>query len=316
MVFNGFQSLDLTGPLEVFENCNNENSRHYLCQVYSSNGGLVKSSSGLEINSQPLSLLKEFDSLVIVGGAVTFATQESLNLINFLKSNASRAMRIISICTGAFFLCQAGLLDNRRVTTHWKYVDRLKSENSTLDVLEDALYVQDGNVFTSAGVTAGMDLALSLVETDLGKKLALKAAKSLVIYYHRHGGQTQFSEPLKSQFKQNKGRFEEICHYILSNKGAPLSVDMLANKMNMSTRNFSRQFTTAIGIAPGKYIEKVRLQSAIELLEAGEESFKTIADLNGFNSVEVFRRTFIRQFGVTPTVYQSRVNKKLIIIEE
>ncbi len=306
--FEDFQLLDLTGPLQVFESAWRNGQAFYETQVMSEQGGLVKSSAGLAVETQKLGSLSGYDSMVIVGGQGTYQACNNHALIAYVKEAATLVRRIISICTGSFILAKAGLLDHKRATTHWSSVDKLAKAGNCIQVEEDALYVTDDNVITSAGVTAGMDLALALVEQDTSKELAMWIAKQLVVFYHRPGGQKQFSEHLQSQTVEND-KFREICQLILEKPGNLLSVQSLADRVNMSERNFSRQFQKHLGCSPGKYVEKSRLAHAKRLLEMDCWSLEQVAAKSGFNSVEVMRRAFQRCLGISPGDYRERFSK-------
>lgn len=300
--FEQFQILDLAGPMQVFDSSKLSGKKHYQIKVLSKQGGLVYSSCGLAVATEPLTHLEGFDSLIVVGGKGTQKACQDQELINFVREQSGRVKRTISICTGTFILSQAGLLNGKRATTHWNYIDRLKDSNPSILIESDSLYVYDKNMITSAGVTAGMDLALALVEQDIDRETAMRIARNLVIYFHRSGGQQQFSEPLKSQSLEHS-TFRQLCLEIISEPQNKYGVDGLAEQMNMSPRNFSRRFIQEVGISPGKYVEKIRVDHAKRLLAESNDSIESVANQCGLSS-EVLRRTFIRYLGVSPTQYR------------
>jgi len=300
--FENFQILDLTGPMQVFESSRLAGKKYYEIHTLSRAGGLIKCSAGLRVDTQTLQSLENFDSMIIVGGKGTFKACNDSELIQFIKVQTKLVKRTISICTGSFILSKAGLLDGKKATTHWRYLDRLAERNPSIVIEQDSLYIRDKNIITSAGVTAGIDLALSLVEEDISREIAIQIARNLVIYYHRSGGQQQFSEPLKTQSFEDQ-TFGHLCLNIINHPKHNYTVTSMAESMNMSPRNFSRRFTRAVGISPGKYVEKIRLDTAKTLLENTQYSIENIAQKTGF-SHEVLRRTFLRHFGITPSKHR------------
>jgi len=241
--------------------------------------------------------------MIIVGGKGTFEACKDSALIKFIRTQSKLVKRTISICTGSFILAHAGLLEGKKATTHWRYLNQLAEFNPNISVKKDALYVYDHNIITSAGVTAGMDLALSLVEEDINRKVAMTIARNLVIYYHRSGSQQQFSEALKTQTIQHQA-FRQLCLDIIQHPTQNYSVSQQAEMMNMSPRNFSRRFIQEVGISPGKYVESVRLDTAKRLLEDTTDTIDSIARKSGFSS-EVLRRTFLRHYGISPSEHRS-----------
>ena len=301
--FEQFQILDLTGPMEVFSAAALNGEPYYDTVVLSKNGGLIKCSAGLTVKTTPFVALDGFDSLVVVGGSGTHTTIKDDTFIHYIKTQSANVKRVISICTGSFILAKAGLLAGKTATTHWASIEKMASENPSVDVESDALYIQDGNIFTSAGVTAGIDLALSLVKDDIGHEAAIGIAKGLVVFYHRPGGQSQFSIPLKNQALTDTP-LQQLCEKITRNPGADLCINTLAGDMNMSPRNFSRKFSECVGISPGKYVEQTRLEAAKQLLETSKKNATQIAALCGFSNAEILRRVFQRHTGITPNQYR------------
>jgi transcriptional regulator GlxA family with amidase domain len=308
--FPEFQGLDLVGPMEVFSLVDLSGKLGYECHVLSEKGGLVSSISGMTIMTEKFRSLQGFDSLIIIGGKHVQQFGQHQSIVQYIQGQQSNVKRIVSICSGAFLLARAGLLDLKRITTHWSCVKALQLLVPNAEVIEDALYIKDDNVYTSAGISAGMDLALSLVEEDHGKVISLAVARELVIFYHRPGGQKQFSELLLAQ-SVNNDNIKLACTYIHENLTDDLSVTTLAERANMSARNFSRQFTEQLDISPGKYVQKSRVERAKYLLEHGQLSIAQVADKVGINSVEVLNRLFKKYLSISPNDYKKRFFKAL-----
>jgi transcriptional regulator GlxA family with amidase domain len=265
---------------------------------------ILVTSSGVRILSDaPLSSHTQADTLLVPGGPKVESVGDAL--VDKLRDSAAGCRRIGSICTGAFLMARAGLLAGRRATTHWLYAERLRRMFPDIRVEADSIYVKDGQVYTSAGISAGIDLALALVEEDLGRKAALDVARMMVIYFKRPGGQSQFSTALLAQYDEN-GQLAPTISWIRDNYRQPLPNDRLARKAAMSLRNFSRVFKQETGMAPAQFVEKIRLEAAIKLLEETRLSLGAIARECGFQSGEHFRLTFVRHFGITPGEYRER----------
>ncbi len=306
--FDNFQSLDLVGPMEVFAQAKHFNTPQYKLHILSENGGTVRASSGLEIQTQRLKSINPLDTLIVIGGDGVYTAIKSKRLIQYVTKQAAKARRVVSICSGTFMLAEAGLLNGKKATTHWKVCDKFRSHYPDIELEPDAIFVRDGNITTSAGVTAGMDLSLSLVEEDMNRDTAMSIARMLVIYYRRAGGQSQFSETLKTQTLADK-KFADLCVFIQENLDSDLSVPALAERIAMSERNFSRCFTFEVGMSPGKYVEKVRLESAKEHLENTHKNLDEISLRCGFSSSEILRRLFKRRHGIAPSEYRKRFGK-------
>lgn len=306
--FDNFQSLDLVGPMEVFAQANTHKAQQYKLHILSVDGGTVRASSGLEIQTQRLKLINPLDTLIVIGGNGVYAAIENKRLLQYVIKQAAKARRVVSICSGAFLLAEAGLLKGKKVTTHWKVCDKFRNSYPEIELDPDAIFVRDGKVTTSAGVTAGMDLCLSLVEEDIDRDTAMSIARMLVIYYRRAGGQTQFSETLKTQTLGDK-KFSDLCSFIQENPDYDLSVPALSEYSAMSERNFSRCFTLEVGMPPGKYVEKTRLESAKHLLENTHKNLDEISQRCGFSSSEILRRLFKRCHGIAPSEYRKRFGK-------
>jgi len=302
LCFDDFQMLDLTGPMDVFTDENILDGGRYSVVVCSMEGGLVASTSGLSIESKKCGSLKGYNSLVVVGGrGVRNAIKDPL-IINYIEKQANQVSRVISICTGAFLLAKAGLLNDRKAATHWAGVDNLQRAFPQVEVVPDDIYVKSGNVYTSAGITAGIDLALSIVAEDFGHDVSMRVAKNLVVYSYRLGGQKQFSNQLQAQIKGSP-IFETLIHYIDENLDKEITVVKMAEISNMSGRNFSRKFTAEMKLSPAKYVEAARIERIKLLLEMGGIELSKVASLTGFASVDVMRRAFVRYMGVTPLEY-------------
>lgn len=313
--FNGLQALDLVGPLEVFTKANAHAPQagatpfRYEVITASPYGGQVGTNSGLQIaDAVALADVPEaVDTLMVVGGAVDVlhGSPEEALLLDWIRGRAPAARRVASVCTGAFVLGVAGLLEGRRATTHWASCALLQQMCPTTTVVADAIFVADGNVFTSAGITAGIDLALALVEQDLGPAVALAVARDIVLYLRRPGGQSQFSASLAAQ-AQASDRFRELLAWIAENPTEDLGVLKLADRAAMSERNFGRLFKAQTGMTPSAYVELVRLDRAKMLLETTRWPLARVAERSGLGTVVTLIRAFNRRLGVTPEEYRSR----------
>lgn len=310
-LFDGALGLDITGPLEVFSTASNLLEKRgradtaYLPVFAAAKRGMVTLCSGLKVNAEiELGKCKPPDILLIPGGLGVERVTQTVGLLRRLKTEAGRARKVASVCNGAFILAACGLLKGKRATTHWIVADELASKYPDTTVVPDAIFVRDKNIATSAGVTAGIDLALALVEEDHGPALAMEVARMLVLYLRRSGGQSQFSAPLDSQTLAGK-RFSDLHDWILENLREPLSVEHLADRAGMSPRNFSRIFSSETGMSPGKYVEWIRLNLAREMLESGNNSVDKVAEACGFGREERLRRVFLRRFRVTPVEYRN-----------
>ena len=314
VIFPGFQLLDLTGPVAVFDAAARlgmpevqHGALAYSSLVLAATAGPVKSSAGLEVTatSSYRGWAEELDTLVVVGGEGSRRAAEDAALIAWLRAMAPKLRRLGSICTGAFVLAGAGLLDGRRATTHWASCSTLQQRYPAIEVDADAIYVRDGKLFTSAGVTAGMDLALALVEEDCGRALALAVARWLVMFVKRPGGQSQFSAQLAAQAAAAPaiGRLQE---WALAHLADDLSVPALAARAAMSGRNFARVFLRETGSTPGDFVESARLEAARRQLEESDHALERVAREAGFGNADRLRRTFLRRLGLTPLDYRRR----------
>ena len=301
--FEGVQALDLVGPWEVFVE---GGADQYALRVATVGGGPFLSSSGLRLNADDLSRVRgPIDTLLVAGGLGIDTAVADPAFLGPIKRLAATARRIGSICTGAFALAAAGLLDGRRATTHWGWCDRLAREYTQVTVDPNPIFIKDGNVYTSAGVTAGMDLALALVEEDLGRTAAMWAARRLVLFVRRPGGQAQFSAALELQ-TADREPLRDLQAWIVANPAADLSVDSLAARVHMSPRNFARAFARQAGTTPARYIERVRVEAARRRLEESADRLELVAQQCGFGSGNSMRRSFLRVMKVAPTDYRAR----------
>jgi transcriptional regulator GlxA family with amidase domain len=304
------QSLDVIGPVEVLDAASrivqdSGRGAGYVVEVVTPGGGAVTLSNGLTLSAGPLPGPRaRFDTIVVAGGAgVRHLTAEDES-IAWLRAAAPRARRVASVCTGAFALATAGLLEGRRATTHWAYCGSLAGEHPGIDVDAEPIYVRDGAVWTSAGVTAGMDLTLAMVEDDLGRAVALEAARWLVMFLKRPGGQAQFSAGLAAQTAAREP-LRELQGWVAGHLDADLSVPALAARACLSERHFARAWRAETGLTPAAYVEALRVEHARALLEDGQ-AVDAAARAAGFGSAEVLRRVFHRRLGVGPSAYRER----------
>jgi transcriptional regulator GlxA family with amidase domain len=301
VTFDSAQILDVTGPLEVFSTASRfVGGATYRTDVASVRGGPVLASCGLEFASSALSAIRApVDTLMIAGGRdMAVACADEL-LIGHVRRLAAGARRVTSVCSGAFVLAAAGLLDGRRATTHWAECGMLERDHPAVTVEADAIYVQDGNVWTSAGVTAGIDLALGLVADDHGRQAAAKIARQLVVYLRRSGGQTQFSALLAAQAADSEP-MRDLLTWLLDHLTDDLSVAALARQLNLSERQFSRVFKAELGTTAANHVEALRLEAACRLLETTLNSMEDVATTCGFGTPETMNRSFRRRLDTTP----------------
>jgi transcriptional regulator GlxA family with amidase domain len=302
VVFDGYQTLDLTGPFEVFGYAGYER------QVVSAQEGPVRSSRGLSViadRSVTTADPRDTDTLVVAGGNGVYAARSDRKLVDWIAAAAASARRVASVCSGAFLLAEAGLLDGRRATTHWKSGDRLAREYPAIAVDCEPIFVQDGRFWTSAGVTAGMDLALALVEADLGRETALDVAREMVLFLRRPGNQSQFSVPLWST-QPASDVLRVVVDAIHTDPGARHGISDLASLAGLSPRHLQRRFTREVGLPPAAYVERVRIEAAQRALAERNDPVEAIARRYGFGTAETLRRTFHRLVGIAPSDYRAR----------
>lgn len=306
-------ALDVVGPAEVFAYANRLStgkSRPYTIELVSAGSDLdVESETGIALRAHKTleherTSQKKIDTLVVATG---FAALDQLNptAIDWVRQQAKTVRRVCSICVGAFVLAKAGLLDGRRATTHWRMTRQLADTYPLVNVDPTPIWVKDEHIYTSAGISAGIDLALSLVGEDLGDEMALEVAKNLVLFLRRPGGQAQFSVSLQSQ-QTPSSSLDALCLWISEHLDAELTVELLADHMSMSVRTLIRTFQRELNTTPAKYVEDVRLEAVSRALEFGGQSLEEIARKCGYNSVDVLRKAFTRRVGLSPKDYMQR----------
>jgi transcriptional regulator GlxA family with amidase domain len=306
LVFPRVQLLDVAGPMQVFATANElaDQLAPYDVRVVAMRAGPIASSSGLVLLAEALPLPRRpIDTLIVAGG---WGVDEAINdrhLIRWIGQRARTARRTASVCSGALLLAEAGLLDRKRCTTHWDRCAELSRRYPSLRVEHDPIFVRDGNTWTSAGVTAGIDLALSFVEADLGRNLALAVARQLVVFAKRPGGQAQFSARLSLAGDSD---FDSLHAWMTQNLSQDLSVPCLAARIGMSERSFARHYRAATGATPSRAVERLRVEAARDALGTTRRSIKDVARRCGFGSEETMRRSFLRLLNVAPRDYRQR----------
>lgn len=314
LIFPGFQLLDAVGPLDVFAGaCDAWRERHpegplpYATEIVAHQAGPVASGSSAALVAQAdiAQVRRRVDTLLVAGGGGVREAIQDRRLVGWIRRQATAARRVVSVCTGAFLLAEAGLLDGLRVTTHWHFCDLLQARHPGLQVDPDSIFVRQGRIWTSAGVTAGMDLALALVEEDLGREIALTVARRLVLFLQRPGGQSQFSAQLAGQMAEREP-LRELQAWIAEHPQADLSVEALARRAGMSPRHFARVFAREVGVTPARFVEEIRVEAARRRLEEAGDGLDAVAAATGFGTAETLRRAFLRVLGVGPAAYRSR----------
>jgi transcriptional regulator GlxA family with amidase domain len=307
--FPGVQGLDLVGPFEVFTSASlavsGQGKEGYQPVVASVDGRPVTTETGLTFAAVELpDPCEPVDTLILPGGRGVHAARQDPRVIDWVVAAAPQARRVVTVCTGAFLAAQAGLLDGCRATTHWAYTDQLAREFPEIDVDPDPIFVRSSaTVWTAAGVSAGIDLALALVEDDHGTEVAQTVARWLVLYLRRPGGQTQFAAPVWVA-RAKREPIRAVQDAVESEPGRAHSIDELARRAAMSPRHFTRVFTDEVGEAPGAYVERVRTEAARRQLEQTDDTVVAIAARCGFGTAETMRRNFIRRIGVSPDQYR------------
>ncbi len=322
LLFEGSDLLDFAGPSSAFHSA----ARHlvrtgqaethlYKIEPISIDGGLVQTMQGVGIETSQAPQLSpgEYDTLIITGGLVDHRTCDP-RLIEWISRNHDKPRRIASVCCGAFLMAGAGVLDGHPATTHWEDCDRLKDEFPDVEVRPDCIYVQDGNLWTAAGISSGIDMALAMIEEDYGHALALLVARNLVVFLKRPGGQSQFSAPLQSQ--TTEGPLSALLNWIVENPCEDLRTETLAERANMSLRNFYRAFETATGTSPADWVETTRVEIAKRLLEQTGERVDQVAIKSGHSSYESMRKAFAKRVGVSPAAYRARFARSRPMAED
>jgi transcriptional regulator GlxA family with amidase domain len=310
LAYPAVQLLDVTGPLQVFASANDfmakaGEPRPYAIRLVAPGGRSIEASAGVALVTDPLSPhATGIDTLIVAGGEGFNAASANTVLIDWVRERTGQARRTVSICTGAFLLAAAGVLDGRRAATHWLYCAELARRFPAVQVESDPIFVRDGSIWTSAGVTAGIDLALALIEEDLGRAMALTVARYLVVFMKRPGGQAQFSEALSLQSSEDT--FGALHDWISKHLAEDLSLPVLASHAGMSERSFSRHYAESTGLTPARAVERLRVEGARRLLSDTRLPVKRISQRCGFGSEETMRRSFLRLLSATPQDYRAR----------
>lgn len=303
LIFDDAQILDITGPIAAFEIAGELVPHTYRIRVVSATAGLVRTSSGVAIDAAGFEMGAVCDTLIVVGGKGTEKAMGDPSLLDLVRQTAPYARRVTSVCSGAYILAAAGLLDGRRATTHWVCNRDFQQRFPRVKLECDQIFVRDGSVWTAAGITASIDLALALVAEDCGDDISRTVARYLVVPHRRMGGQSQFSPLLDIEAKA--GKFHDLLHWASTHLNHRLSVEDLAEKVAMSPRNFSRAFRLDTGMTPAKAIERLRIDHARALLEdPASPSVEEIAKRSGFGETERMRRSFFRIFGRPPQAFR------------
>src|SRR2546429_2564288 len=298
LVFPDFQLLDAAGPISVFEIAARFAGQSPSIKVLAVTPGPVRSSSGVEMLARGLKPYGAITTLLVAGGEGVEAAARCEKTLNFVRTMARRGVRLASVCSGAYILAEAGLLDGRRVTTHWRRTRHFLSSYPDVKLEPDRIFVRDGNIWSSAGITAGIDLALAMVTEDFGDEIAQRTARQLVLYNRRSGGQSQFSSLLES--KAPNGRFGPLLSWAREHLDSPLTVEDMAEQAGMSSRHFTRAFIAETGTTPSKAVERLRIEVARQRVQSSSEAIERVAETTGFRDPERMRRAFIRAFGQPP----------------
>jgi transcriptional regulator GlxA family with amidase domain len=298
LVFPDFQLLDAAGPISVFEIAGRYAGAESPIKVLAEAPGPVRSSSGVEMLARKFGSPEAITTLIVAGGDGVEAAARSKCTIRFVQAVARRGVRVASVCSGTFILAAAGLLDGRRATTHWRRTRQFLETYPDVKLEPDRIFVRDGNIWSSAGITAGIDLALAIVAEDHGDEIVQKTARQLVLYHRRSGGQSQFSSLL--ELKAPTGRFGPLLTWAREHLDAPLTVEHLAERAGMSSRHFTRAFIAETGTTPSKAVERLRVEVARQQVQSSGEAIERVARSTGFRDPERMRRAFIRAFGQPP----------------
>jgi transcriptional regulator GlxA family with amidase domain len=302
LIFPGVQILDATGPMAAFEIADRHRPGSYRLVLMAAEPGLVTSTCGAALAAAPLEPADGLDTLVVAGGEGTRQACEDAAILAYVRDVACQARRTTSVCSGAYVLAAAGLLDGRRATTHWNRCGDFARRFPAVRLDADRIFVKDGPIWTSAGITAGIDLSLALIAEDLGEDIARKTAQQLVVYHRRPGGQSQFSALL--ELERPASRFGGVLEWAREHLTEPLTVEQLADVAAMSARNFARAFTAETGVTPAKAVERLRLDAARGCLDAGDGQVDQIARHTGFGDPDRMRRAFLRAFGQPPQAFR------------
>ncbi len=304
LIFPGFQILDVTGPIAAFEIAERYRPGAYSLSVVAAQPGLVESSAGVCLQAGPLGGVAAIDTLIVSGGEGSRAAAECPLTKRFVRACGKRSRRVASVCTGTYVMAAAGLLDGKRATTHWSRASEFARQFPRVRLEADRIFVKDGRIWSSAGITAGIDLALALIGEDLGEDLARRTAQQLVVYFRRPGGQSQFSPLL--QMEHADSRFAGLLDHVRTRLSDRLDVEQLARLSCISPRHFSRLFKAETGLGPAKAVERIRVDAARAALESGASSVQQVAASCGFGDPERMRRSFLRVLGKPPSVLKQR----------
>jgi transcriptional regulator GlxA family with amidase domain len=303
------QLLDVSGPLDVFAEANVQSGGPaYRLRIVAGAPGPIRSSSGVRLIPDHIigsAMAEPIDTLLVAGSPNAAVVRPDAHVVDWLRRTAPATRRYGSVCAGGFLLAEAGLLDGRRITTHWAVAEAFAARYPSVRVEADAIYVRDGSLRTAAGVTAGLDLALALVEEDLGRTVAMAVAAQLVMFFRRPGGQMQFSRKGEAA-PAGRSALQEVQRYVAANPAADHNVAALARRMDLSARHFARLFQSEVGLTPAAWVEATRVETARRLLEDGRYTPKQVAAQCGFADADTLRRAFARNVGVTPAEYRKR----------
>ena len=298
LIFPDFQLLDAAGPISAFEIAARFSGGTPAIRVMATTPGPVKSSSGVEMMARAARPADAITTLVVAGGPGVREAARCARTLALVRGMAKRGARVASVCSGAYILAEAGLLDGRRATTHWQRTRHFLSAYPKVKLEPDRIFVRDGAVWTSAGITAGIDMSLAMIAEDFGEEIAQKTARQLVLYHRRAGGQSQFSSLL--ELKAPTGRFAPLLAWAREHLGAPLTVEDMAEQAGMSARHFTRAFVAETGTTPSKAVERLRIEVARQRVQSSSEAIERVAETTGFRDPERMRRAFIRAFGQPP----------------
>lgn len=298
LVFPDFQLLDAAGPISVFEIAARLAGNPPSIRVLAETPGPVRSSSGVEMLARGLKAAGAITTLIVAGGEGVDAAAKSRKMLAFVRAMAKRGVRVASVCSGAYMLAESGLLDGRRATTHWRRTRQFLARFPKVKWEPDQIFVRDGDIWSSAGITAGIDLALAMATEDYGEEIVRQTARQLVLYHRRSGGQSQFSSLL--ELKAPSGRFGALLTWAREHLDAPLTVEDLAEQAGMSSRHFTRAFIAETGSTPSKAVERLRIEVARQRVQSSGEAIERVALQTGFRDPERMRRAFIRAFGQPP----------------
>jgi transcriptional regulator GlxA family with amidase domain len=298
LIFPDFQLLDAAGPISVFETATRLRGADPVIKTIAASPGPVRSSSGVELMARGLRPHGDITTLIVAGGWGVRTAVKCEKTLGFVRAIARRGVRVASVCSGAFILAEAGLLDGRRATTHWGRTKDFLAAFPKVKLEPDRIFTRDGNIWTSAGISAGIDLALAMVAEDFGDEVAQHTARQLVLYHRRSGGQSQFSSLL--ELKAPTGRFGPLLAWAREHLDEPLTVEALAERAGMSTRHFARAFIAETGSTPSKAVERLRIEVARQQVQSSSEAIERVAETTGFRDPERMRRAFIRAFGQPP----------------